>query len=812
MSDLPSLQPLPSRVVFATPHESDLPLERPSQERQQKRSVTGRQLENAEALLNNEAPIILIDQHKINDFMRFRMVFIGMLIFINSSTQGLHALFSIYMGKVYGYDVRTMVNIYAAGTAFGLFVFPFGVMYDFFGPKIVVGIATVITALGHLLFGLTFAGHIKASETRFCIFFALMNWGCYAFDVAALPAVLTYTPRDRAQPAGLLKTFSALGSSLISCIFRGFFNNHFDNLMYFLTVLVLAFGVIATVCISDAPYRINRWENSRITLKERLRRYLIRNRYMSQLIPKRRFAVLSVVLLVMNVYLSIQAVCAAYYSDQMTVGQYRGLAIGAILIVLCILFLVVPLHSIDGDTLQDQTVLQRANEKARELEERRGISAKRANEGAHNGREEVADEEHTQQQEEDRYGASEAVEIEDPSRDALDVPLRRASDPAVPYGRSSEHDGVKKNAGDKKDGANSEYLPVEVEANLIEAENLIPMENTSENGPQLTQHWLNNSSIATNMRPSNAPSGAEEDEQDTAGMDVLTRQVSTYDRPYVETVTVCGEVFVTPIYETTFLQSLTYVDLWLLWYTVFVVWGVGMAMTANWNIQAMVGTVFVGLDYKTYVLFATMSGISTALGRVSVGTFEILLVYFGKKTGVLLPATVALPFPSAVLALALIFYLSFPGNYSLIAVYMIAGCAYGFSTSLTIYVIGIIFRHDIGMHYGFCWFGASLGIVLLYRVLFFHVYEGHETVVASSATGRAYARCFGRDCLRTTLIVYLVLAVSSIGTSYWLHYRYWKLVHGKLKYKRVITHFVKKRFRRINEMRKKDGANGGGAQ
>ncbi|RNF06155.1 hypothetical protein TraAM80_04137 [Trypanosoma rangeli] len=809
MSDLPPLQTLHSRVVFATPRESGLPLERPSQERQQNRSATGKQSENIDDLLNSEAPIILIDQHKISDFMRFRMVFIGMLLFINSSTQGLHALFAIYMENKYGYDVRTMVNIYAAGTAFGLFVFPFGVMYDFFGPRIVVGVATVITALGHLLFGLTFAEHIKASETRFCIFFALMNWGCYAFDVAALPAVLTYTPRDRAQPAGLLKTFSALGSSLISCIFRGFFNNHFDNLMYFLTVLVLVFGVIGTVCISDAPYRINRWESSRITLRDRLKRYLVRNRYMSQLMPKRRFAVLSVVLLVMNVYLSIQAICAAYYRKQMTVEQYRGLAIGAILIVLCILFLVVPLHSIDGDTLQDETVLQRANEKARELEERRLFFSKRTNKGADDGCEEAAEEEHTQQQEEGGHGASEAVEVNDPSLDALDPPLRRASGPAVPYGESSEYEGEKKNTDDKNDGANSEYLTVEVEANLIEAENLIIMENASENGPQLTQRWLNNSSIATNMRPSNIPSGGEEDEPDTAGMDVLTRQVSTYNRPYVETITVCGEVFVTPIYETTFLQSLTYVDLWLLWYTVFVVWGVGMAMTANWNIQAMVATVFRGLDYETYVLFATMSGISTAFGRVSIGTFEILLVYFSKKTGVLLPATVALPFPSAVLALALIFYLSFPGNYSLTVVYMIAGCAYGFSTSLTIYIIGIIFRHDIGMHYGFCWFGASLGIVLLYRVLFFHVYDEHKIVLPPNAPIKLHGRCTGRKCLQITLIVYLILAISSVGTSYWLHHRYWKLVRGKLKYKRVITHFVKKRFRRINEMKKKDGANGG---
>ncbi|RNF25612.1 uncharacterized protein Tco025E_02108 [Trypanosoma conorhini] len=814
MPGSPITRRLHSRVLFTTPHETASPFEAPSLGRQASEAAADRQLDGADDMLNAEAPIILIDPHKIDDFMRFRLIFVGMLLFINSSTQGLHALFALYMEKVYAYDVRTMVNIYAAGTAFGLFVFPFGVLYDYFGPKLVIGVATIITALGHLLFGLTFAGHIEASVLRFCIYFALMNWGCYAFDVATLPAVLTYAPRDRAQPAGLLKTFSGLGASLISCLFRGFFDNHFDHLMYFLAALVFFFGVIGTIFISDAPYRINRWENSRITLKERLRRYLIRNRYMSQLMPKRRFAVLAIVLLVLNVYLSIQAICAAYYRDTMTVGQYRGLAIGAILIVLCVLFMVVPIRAIDGHTEQDHAVIQKAREKERELAEKQGLRMRDLNEGRGAARESAEeDEAQTRQQAEDQDVESEAIEIETPSDNALGQASLHASESALPYGGSSHHKSSRKNADEESDTQSRNYRPVEPEANLVEAEGLVPLEESSENAPQLTQHWLNNASILSNIIPSGAPSRHGDDDHEAAEMDVVTREVSTYNRPYVETITVCGEVFVPPVYETTFLQSLTYVDLWLLWYTVFVVWGVGMTLTANWNIRVMVGTIYTGLDYKTYVLLATMAGISTAFGRVSMGPFEMFLLYLGKKRGVMLPATIALPLPSAVLALALIFYLSFPGNYSLIVVYLLTGTAYGFSTSLTIYLLGIIFRHDIGMHYGFCWFGASLGIVLLYRVLFFHVYDHHKLVLPPGVPIDTHGVCLGRDCMRTTLIVYLVLVVSSIAAGYWLHHRYWTLVQGKMKYKRVITHFVKKRIRRIKgRMQKGDAANGGKAQ
>ncbi|EKF33033.1 hypothetical protein MOQ_003107 [Trypanosoma cruzi marinkellei] len=814
MGDLPANKRIGSRVVFSAQRSPVSVLEDPLAQQEIPDFALERPQENSESSAHNASNIVLIDPKKISDFMRFRVMFVGMILFISSSTQGLHALFALYMEKVYMYDVRTMVDIFAAGTAFGLFVFPFGAMYDFFGPKIVIGIATAITSLSHLLFGLTFAGHIDASKTRFCIYFAMMNWGCYAFDVAALPAILTYAPRDRAQPTGVMKTFSGMGASLISCIFRGFFKNRYDHLMYFLMAIVLGFGLIGTFCLSNAPYEVTRWEDSRISLKERLRRHLIRNRYMSQLLPKRRFYILSFLLLIMNVYLSIQAICAAYFQKDMKQGQYRGIAVGAIAIVLCILFLLVPLHALDGDTPQDHTVLERAREKERKLAELRRLRLAREKE-----EKDAEGEEEGAQKAVTHPNAKEvAIDVKDLPRVLVDQSSPHAGGHSVLYDNSQQPSDGEKGYDDDDDEDNEEaqrrrYLPLDPEASLFEADDLIPMEGRDDDASRNSWQRLGNASIATRMSVSNVSLAAHRKDNEGAEMDVITRELSTYDRPHVETITVCGEVFVTPVYETSFLLSLTYVDLWLLFYTVFAVWGVGITLTANWNIRLMVGSVFKGLDYQTYVLFATLAGISTALGRVAIGGYEVLLLYIGKRRGVMLPATIAFPLPSVMLSLALIFYLSFPGNYSLLVVYIIAAIAYGFSTSMTIYVIGIIFKRDIGMHYGFCFLGAALGIVLLYRVLLFHVYDHHKLVLPPSFHKDTKGVCVGRECLQKTLIVYLILVFLSIGTSIWLHYRYWKLVHGKLKYKRVITHFVKKRLRRINRRIRETGhATEGGAK
>ncbi|KAG5497542.1 hypothetical protein JKF63_03806 [Porcisia hertigi] len=178
----------------------------------------------------------------------------------------MHAVFGVlYLQQAYQFTPREMTIVYLSGVAVGMFTLPFGVLYDWFGPRIVVALGSIIASLGHMLFALTFAGHIPHTVSNCAVFYAVMCWGCYALNVAALPAVLTHMPRDRGQPTGLLQTFSGLGASVFACLFRGFFENNFENLMWFMFALTLAAGAGGTWFLEDAPYVVNRWQQHRIT-------------------------------------------------------------------------------------------------------------------------------------------------------------------------------------------------------------------------------------------------------------------------------------------------------------------------------------------------------------------------------------------------------------------------------------------------------------------------------------------------------------------------------------------------------------------
>lgn len=126
----------------------------------------------------------------------------------------------------------------------------------------------------------------------------------------------------------------------------------------------------------------------------------------------------------------------------------------------------------------------------------------------------------------------------------------------------------------------------------------------------------------------------------------------------------------------------------------------------------------------------------------------------------------------------------------LVLVYIAAPLFYGFSTSITVYVLGTIFDRDIGMHYGFCFLGAAIGMVFCFRLAFFKTYR--DAGLQLTPIG---LRCVGqRKCMNKAVGVYIVFIACSIVTSFLVHYRYDKLVRGKLKRRRVIVPVIKKVF------------------
>lgn len=125
-------------------------------------------------------------------------------------------------------------------------------------------------------------------------------------------------------------------------------------------------------------------------------------------------------------------------------------------------------------------------------------------------------------------------------------------------------------------------------------------------------------------------------------------------------------------------------------------------------------------------------------------------------------------------------------------VYIVAPFFYGFSTSITVYVLDTIFDRDIGMHYGFCFLGAAIGMVLCFRLAWFETYRKAGMILTPIGL-----RCVGqRKCMNKAVGTYIVFIACSIVTSFLVHWRYDKLVRGKLKRRRVIVPVIKKVIRR----------------
>ena len=844
----------------------------------------------AEVELDAAHGAILIYPKKIDNLRRFRILFVGVLLIISSSTQGVHSLFgTLYLQVLFKFNVRKMAIVYLCGQAFGMFVFPFGMLYDWFGPRIVVAVGSVIAAVGHLLFALTFGGHIEATVSNCAIFYAIMCWGCYALNVTVLPAVLTHMPRDRGQPTGLLETFSGLGSSFFSCLFRGFFSNNYENLMWFMFAVTVVVGVVGTWYLEDAPYMVNRWQQLRITPREQLRKYLMRNRYMSQLVPQRRYMIMSVVLVLLNFYLTIQAVVVSYLASQMTDGKRRGIAIGAIVIVLFLLVLLIPVNAIDGPTEQDKQVIEAAKKKEEELrtmqEERyrqRHLKARAARQQAKTQAKAGGDEDDRSHEpiepDEDakgglearrthaNFGSTDPQELEqDPltlstgatsstDRDDDDndsaasandmqyvaspvevlVPSAKSNTAASPNPRARRGGVLSNSVGLPF------YEPTDPERQLLNVyldddEDEKPRRSKSKDGapPRKNARDMHTRSQSLPQRPTrhskSASGNAEEThppiQSDTDGEDahentpphrnmsfkvrvddegsaslreslgqslspladscqVQFRRAppSTYDNPRVETITLCGEVYVAPVYQTTFWESLTYLDMWMIAYTTLCVWGVGLTMVGNWDIYIMLLARYGAMEQKHYILFAAIAGVTTAGGRVFIGLYERLLKIIRERTGVAVAATALYPITSIGLLIGTIFWIALPGDKVLILAYIFGPAFYGISSSLTPYVLGTIFDRDLGMHYGFCFFAGAVGFVLCFWCSWYLTYRDQTTL-----TPRGYMCVGHRRCMNRAVGIYVALVFSSVISSYIVHRRYSKLVSGKLTHRRVIV-------------------------
>ncbi|KAH9598718.1 Nodulin-like [Trypanosoma melophagium] len=278
---------------------------------------------------------------------RFRILVGGLAAAGSASVFYGFNLISNHLQVGYGLDGNDLTTITTTGIVVGFVTFPGGMLLDYAGPIWVLIIATTLSALGALLYGLVFNGLIAASVVRFAIFCAFLNFGCISFDTGSLMAVLGSFPLNRGLVVALMKTFAGLGVSVLAAINIGFFREEYAAYMYFLTGVLVVMGSFSTFFIRFPPYHILDCEKKKVPEEVQLRRQLIEPYYLQQRPPQRRFFLGFIITFSLSIYLTTQSLCSAYIKGVSETSR-TGIAVGAIVLVHMLGLMAAPLPFLGG--------------------------------------------------------------------------------------------------------------------------------------------------------------------------------------------------------------------------------------------------------------------------------------------------------------------------------------------------------------------------------------------------------------------------------------------------------------------------------
>ncbi|KPA80523.1 hypothetical protein ABB37_04734 [Leptomonas pyrrhocoris] len=233
-----------------------------------------------------------------------------------------------------------------------------------------------------------------------------------------------------------------------------------------------------------------------------------------------------------------------------------------------------------------------------------------------------------------------------------------------------------------------------------------------------------------------------------------------------------------PQYQTTFLQSVTNVDLWLCWWNTLATWGCGIVTSSN---SAQIYRALADDEYetKTNTMYSAIISVASALGRMSMGIFEYVLSRYPSESRPVM--TCVYPISSACMVLGLIFLLALPLKSKAIVIgFFFDSSGNGFSWACTALTVRTVFAKDSGKHYSFMYVGAFAGVIALNRFGYGELYDREakrqRDAAVMNGTTNIYPRCAGKKCVNYSFIILLCVNATAIVGSTLFHYRYRRFV------------------------------------
>lgn len=315
---------------------------------------------------SNENSTISRDFSKppINNRLRYRYLFFGLLLIFVGSIYGTYVVFSLFLKLYYNFSFLQEINIFVGGTTGGLcFATLVGMCLDHFGHRLPMVCCVFFCFLGSLLIGLLFDGYIKMNQPNVSFFFFLLNAGGYGLNVIAIVVAVTHFPRNRGMVCGMYQALSGLAASFFGALFRGFFGSSLPNMYYFCTSIVAALGTLCFFYFHPAPYvdykfyravRMLRAERNTLIpsdLVESLQKkmslfFKLKVPFMKYRLPKRRSRISFAFLFLLNVFMTVQVLLVAY-KDITSRGTLCVFSAIALVLLLLLTVLIWPFNFLD---------------------------------------------------------------------------------------------------------------------------------------------------------------------------------------------------------------------------------------------------------------------------------------------------------------------------------------------------------------------------------------------------------------------------------------------------------------------------------
>ncbi|KPI90698.1 hypothetical protein ABL78_0134 [Leptomonas seymouri] len=292
----------------------------------------------------------------INELYRFRMLMAGVYVGIAiSSTYGF-SLFTNHMRMQYGFNQADITTISTVGNCCGYLVFFAGILFDFAGPKPLLIAAGLLGLTGFMLFGLAFDGKITSSSKevaliQFCIFNAILYFGCPAMDVATLMPLMVNFPLERGYMVIIQKTFAGLGTSVLMVYFNGWFadttnnlNSNFSGYAYFIGAQILFCALLASYFVDLPPYYPCNYRKKHLTEEKAAERQKTLAIYVSQHAPMRRLYIGCAIVAANLIFLTVNTIVTGYVPTRK--ANYVAGSVVAVVLLACFAIMALPIQAL----------------------------------------------------------------------------------------------------------------------------------------------------------------------------------------------------------------------------------------------------------------------------------------------------------------------------------------------------------------------------------------------------------------------------------------------------------------------------------